>query len=147
MLHILKLIFSRYQPGDNPLGLPERKAASGHRAADLDEGLHLVPASGQVMRKREFYENGAIVFEMEETNRATDYGARPKTLTDADIEQLTKRGLNDQVKAAELKILWAAGYTAAEVAAQKRARGYSHRMIETFWAAFNSAKTPTPIAG
>jgi hypothetical protein len=45
----------------------------------------------------------------------------------------------DTAKYAELKALWAAGQSAASVAAMyKGRRGYGIRTLETYWSAFNS---------
>lgn len=147
MLSIIKQILFPYRPADDPLHLPERKKQAGGQRPQMAEELYLVPSSGQIMRKSEFEENGAVVFEMTETDRTSDYGGRPKSLTDEDMAELEKRGVRDLIKAAELKVMWAAGYTAAEACSQKRGkRGYGLRTIEEHWAAFNAAKAPTPVS-
>lgn len=73
----------------------------------------------------------------------TDYGQRMAVLTPEERHELRHtRGLFED-KAEQLKILWAANYSARQAADQIGEYGFGERTVKTYWALFNRhAGTP-----
>lgn len=71
-------------------------------------------------------------------------GKRSDTMTSSDMDIITARRLKE-TKYRELKVYWAAEYSAARVAKEfKGQRGYSQRTVEQYWSAMNAAFSPSP---
>ena len=61
-------------------------------------------------------------------------------ITKADVKELEKNDKLDKGKYIEMKRVWAEGTSAAQASKDAHGRrGYGHRVLQTYWAAYNRA--------
>lgn len=73
-------------------------------------------------------------------------GQRSDQMTPADQDIIKTRRLKES-KYRELKVMWAAHYSAAQAARELRSRkGHGQRTLEKYWSAMNAASEASPLS-
>lgn len=130
---------------------PQLPRTSRRTSTDYDyQDLSITPDKGVITRTTV----AADKYEFKVVSPATDMGRRQQQLSAADRGMIAERQL-DLDRAAFLKPIWATGASAKLGAAtakgrlrnlSKPDRGYSRRIVATYWAVFNANASPSPTA-
>lgn len=140
--YILDILMPKYSSGQHCIPAPSSKKKQVAQKLNIPLDKLSVSPTGIVMTYEKKVDKGVVQHEFNQLDKDMS-SLKSGELTKLDIIILTDKNL-DKVKAMEIKPLWAAGLSIAEVVMSKRRRrGFSQRTVAKYYSAFTSALSET----